>query len=93
MTTDKLAELRKQIDEIDSSILKLLEKRMKVTDDVGRFKIKQGISTVDLNRENELFSRLMNACQHPILKQQIKDIYSQIVSASKKSQEELKTSQ
>ena len=92
MADDKLVELRKQIDEIDSSILELLEKRMKVTDEVGRFKIMHGISTIDLNRENDLFNRLMNACQHPILKQQIKNIYSQIVSTSKKSQEKLKTS-
>jgi len=47
---NKLRMLRKQIDEIDESIVALLVKRMKVVKAVGRLKKKQSIPALDLVR-------------------------------------------
>lgn len=50
----KLEELRKQIDEIDRSIVILLAKRMKVVKEVGSFKKKNNLPTFDQSRWNEV---------------------------------------
>ncbi len=85
MADDKLAELRKQIDEIDESILELLDKRMKVTDEVGVYKRQNNIEILQKGREEELKSRLQELAQHPVLMESISGIYQQIIEASKLS--------
>jgi chorismate mutase len=50
----KLEELRKQIDEIDGSIVILLAKRMKVVKEVGSFKKKNNLPAFDQSRWNEV---------------------------------------
>ena len=48
-----LQECRRQIDEIDSEILRLFEKRMKVSEDVANYKIRTGKPVFDAVRERE----------------------------------------
>ena len=49
-----LQECRRQIDEIDSEILRLFEKRMKVSEDVANYKIRTGKPVFDAVRELSL---------------------------------------
>ena len=90
MADDTLTNLRKQIDAIDESILDLLEKRMMITDEVGKYKISQGLPVLNTAREKEMLERLRNLCKHPVLKESITDIFSQIIIASKNSQNIIK---
>ena len=64
-----LQECRRQIDEIDSEILRLFEKRMKVSEDVANYKIRTGKPVFDAVREREKLKSLgeqahgeFNAC-------------------------------
>jgi chorismate mutase len=50
----KLDELRKQIDEIDSEILKLLGKRIAVVNEVAKYKVANKIPFLDLKRKKEI---------------------------------------
>ena len=53
-----LQECRRQIDEIDSEILRLFEKRMKVSEDVANYKIRTGKPVFDAVREREKLKSL-----------------------------------
>ena len=57
-----LQECRKEIDEIDSQILRLFEKRMKVCEDVAQYKIETGKQVLDSKREREKLDTLGAAC-------------------------------
>ena len=48
-----LEELREKLDGIDDQIAKLYEERMKVCEDVGRFKVGAGRKVFDRQREHE----------------------------------------
>ena len=53
-----LDELRKNIDEIDDELLKLFEKRMKITHQVAQYKIENGIQVFQLDRENAIIDKV-----------------------------------
>ena len=48
-----LIEIREEIDDIDSQIIKLYEKRMELTTEVAEYKISVGKQVLDKKRENE----------------------------------------
>ena len=48
-----LEELRERLDEIDCQIADLYEKRMKVCEEVGEYKVKAGRKVFDRQRERE----------------------------------------
>ncbi len=52
-----LKELRKQIDAIDSEMIRLFEKRMETAEAVGEYKKQHGINVDDPNREDEIIRR------------------------------------
>lgn len=85
MTDYKLVELRKQIDTIDDSILDLLEKRMKITDEVGDYKRQNNITILQKGREEELKNRLQELAQHPVLAESIATIFQPIMETAKLS--------
>ena len=49
---DKIDNLRQQIDSIDDKVMKLLNDRFELTNEIGRIKSKSKISVMDNNREN-----------------------------------------
>ena len=46
-----MEKFRKEIDEIDSEIARLLEERFEICSEIGEFKSKYNIETVDKSRE------------------------------------------
>ena len=72
-----LDELRKNLDEIDSQIVHLLEKRMKISKEIGIFKASNNLSTEDSSREGAIIENLENKIA-PEFKSAIKPIYSEI---------------
>lgn len=85
MSTRDLNELRKQIDSIDKAILELLEKRMKVTDDVGAYKRAHNQSFLQPQRELDHSAELKMLTKHPVLKEDIPGIFQNIYDTAKKS--------
>ena len=51
---ENIEDLRHQIDQIDNELLDLLEKRMLVSDNIGRYKKKKNISILQPTRWNEI---------------------------------------
>ena len=56
-TTESLAALRKQIDEIDMSLTELLAKRMRVAGEIGQYKKEHGMAILQASRYDEILSK------------------------------------
>jgi len=56
-TTEDLADLRKQIDEIDEKILEILAKRMRISGEVAQYKKENSISVLQAGRYDEILTK------------------------------------
>ena len=56
-TTESLAELRKQIDECDESLIQELAKRMRVAREIGTYKKEHNMAIVQTGRYNEILEK------------------------------------
>ena len=56
-TTESLAELRKQIDECDESLIQELAKRMRVAREIGTYKKEHNMAIVQTGRYNEVLEK------------------------------------
>jgi chorismate mutase len=54
----RLTEYRDMLDNIDDSLISILSKRFKITDEVGLLKREKGMPPVDAEREQEQFERV-----------------------------------
>jgi len=77
-----IQEIRKEIDNIDNQILNLIEKRQEFAKQTNGFKK----DVISFKREQEIYSRLKS--DH-IPNEQVRNIFTEIISSCKKSQREL----
>jgi len=83
----KLEDLRKQIDELDARIVKIIAERMKIAGEVGREKRKQGNQIEDIEREKRVLENVRRIAQKEKVSQEdIEAIYRQIVTVSRSLQ-------
>ena len=78
-----LDESRKNLDEIDSQVVHLLEKRMEISKEIGILKLNNNLKTEDSGREDQVIKNLENKIA-PEFKSSIKPIYGEIFKESKK---------
>lgn len=86
-----LLELRDEIDAIDSEIVSLYEKRMKIAQGVAEYKISTGKPVFDKTREQSKLETLSNKVDTPFLKHGITELFEQIMAMSRKRQYQLLT--
>ena len=55
--TDKLADLRKEIDKIDDLVIQKLAERMSITQKIGEFKRDNKVTILQVNRWDEIMSK------------------------------------
>ncbi len=82
----EISSLRKKIDEIDRKILDLLSERGNIALDIGRTKRNSNLSIHHPDRENQILERLETANNGPLSREQIRNIFTQIIIACKKIQ-------
>ena len=56
-TLDKLEELRKSIDLVDSQLIPLLEKRMNLVAEVAAYKLEHNLPILHTDREKEVLKK------------------------------------
>jgi len=56
-TTESLSELRKQIDECDTSLIELLAKRMRISREIGTYKKEHDITVLQAGRYQEILDK------------------------------------
>ena len=86
-----LLECRQKIDEIDSQIVELFEKRMKVCEDVARYKIHTGKKVLDPEREHAKLEDIRKKAHGEFNQLGAQELFQQIMAISRKRQYQLLT--
>ena len=84
-----LKEIRKEIDDIDGKLVELFEKRMGLCRDVAEYKIETGMQVLDRKRETEKLAVLSEQASSEFTRYGVRELFTQIMSMSRKLQYEL----
>lgn len=84
-------ELRDEIDDIDQEIVKLYERRMKVTEEVAQFKIENSKKVLDKERESSKLEYIQSLATTEFTRHGVKELFEQIMAMSRKKQYQLLT--
>lgn len=84
-----LEDLRKEIDECDSEIIRLLKRRMEISREIGKIKKENNLPLYDGKREEALMEKLEGMSSEILSKETIDNIYREILFASKELQNRL----
>ena len=57
VTTESISALRKQIDEIDNSLIEILAKRMRISREIGQYKKEHGMAVLQTQRYTEILDK------------------------------------
>ncbi|MEG1741570.1 MAG: prephenate dehydratase domain-containing protein [Acetivibrio sp.] len=77
---------RDNIDKIDCDIVKLFEARMELTKEVAEYKTKTGKAILDREREKSKLAALQNLVQNEYNRYPVQELFTQIMSMSRKYQ-------
>ncbi|MDY2727562.1 MAG: chorismate mutase [Candidatus Onthovivens sp.] len=83
---DKIEEYRKEIDEIDSEIIELFERRMDVVKQVIDFKIRNNFPVTDSSREELMLQKNLNKIKNSEYKAYYFEVLNGFLKASKQMQ-------
>ena len=86
-----LSEIREQLDEIDSQIVRLYEKRMELCTEVGLTKIASGKKVYDKEREMQKLATLSQMASNEFNQRGITELYEQLMAMSRKLQYQILT--
>jgi chorismate mutase/prephenate dehydratase len=83
MKKHDLEDLRGQIDQVDREVLELLNRRMALSEEIGRLKAAQGHVVVDSDREETILRRLCSLNTGPLPERTLRAVYREIFSGSR----------
>lgn len=81
-----LQKSREEIDRIDKEIVELFERRMQIAQDVAEYKIETGKKVFDKEREEEKLRTLKGMARNEFNRHGIEELFTQIISMSRKLQ-------
>lgn len=85
----ELESLRSEIDSIDREIVRLFERRMAVTEQVGEYKQKRGMAVLDQTRHRAVLESKAGLLQEPSLKTDVTLLYETIMGISRRQQRKI----
>ncbi len=85
-TDHKISQLRHSINEIDRTILDLINQRLLVAKEIGDIKKQSGGFVYDKSRENEVMQRLNELNKGPLKPQALHQIFTDVISACREIQ-------
>lgn len=80
---ENIAILRREIDKIDKKLIRVLEKRIRLSQKIIKRKIELGLPITDIKREKEILENLKNIAKDQAVKDSIPQIYELIFKISK----------
>lgn len=86
-----LLEIRNEIDQIDSRIVELYERRMECTSQVAEYKIATGKKVFDKEREDAKLEKVESLASDAFNKHSVRELFEQIMSMSRKRQYQMLT--
>lgn len=81
-----LSKQREQINQIDQQLVKLLQQRFAVTDEVGQIKKQAGIPVLDTTREALILDKIAQSVADDQMKEIIVRLYQHIMAESRQQQ-------
>ena len=82
----ELEEQRKIIDEVDTQLVALFEKRMAACEEIGNVKMLSGMKIFDPERERLILADRVSRAQNPAYHRYIEELFKSILSQSRKLQ-------
>ena len=82
----RLAGLRQSIDEIDDTLLDLINRRLDIVNEVGKLKAQKKQQVLDSTRESQIFQRLLSLNKGPLNEKVLRHLFTQIMAASRQLQ-------
>ncbi len=92
MSDSELESLRREIDEVDASLVRLLNRRAEVVLEVARRKSRSGATVFVPDRERMVMENVLAASQGPLKPEHLRSIYREILSSSRSLQRKLRVS-
>lgn len=86
---ENLEYLRKQIDEIDDSLVKLFIKRMEIINKITDYKIKKGTDVLVKSREEQIIKRYTENIKDEVAKVQVKGFLEELMYISREAQKDI----
>ncbi len=83
MTRKSLKELRNKLKNMDEKIVELLNKRARISLEIGKIKKSQGLNIYDPSQENRVYHYLNEINEGPLPEGALKEIFTEILSASR----------
>ncbi|MGA2039532.1 MAG: chorismate mutase [Bryobacteraceae bacterium] len=87
MTEDEarpqLDQLRVQIDEVDRDIVKLLNERMRVVEEIGRIKRLASLPIYEPKRESEVFANVIASNGGPLPADGLRRVFERIIDEAR----------
>lgn len=87
-----IREARKKIDEIDDRLLELINRRIRLAQDIGKAKADTGSMIQDNVRESEILRRLDVQNKGPLNESMLRQIFLQIIESSRRLQSSTRVS-
>lgn len=81
--------LRAEIDVIDRQLVALFEQRMAVTEQVGRYKLTNGLPVLDRSREEQVLAGKVALLENEALTEDVTDLFEAIMAISRRQQQKL----
>ncbi|WP_165806867.1 bifunctional 3-deoxy-7-phosphoheptulonate synthase/chorismate mutase type II [Balneicella halophila] len=79
VTTEDLADLRKQIDELDDTILEILSERMQIASQIGQYKKEHNVTIFQADRFDEILTkRIRQAIDLGLTEKFVKTIFTNV---------------
>ncbi len=80
--TDGLAGFRRRIDECDAQIVHWINERLKVCQEVGRFKVEHGMRVRVPEREEEVIARALGRNQGPCSPETLEKLFRILIETA-----------
>ena len=80
-----LLETRQKIDDVDQQIFTLLQERMELVHEIGKFKEENGICVRDVRREKRVLDKIADSVS-PEYAPWVKEIYKELMSVCRNFQ-------
>lgn len=89
---DKLAELRKEIDSVDSRLLKLFNERSEYAIKIGIIKSDEHQEIYDPEREREIIKRMLGQNEGPLDEKAVIGLFQRLIDESRRVEKNAGTS-
>ena len=81
--SESLMQLRKNVERIDSQIVRLLQKRMLLVKEIGALKKELGLDLIDPLRETQVLQHVASLPHDPIPTSTLEGLFLQIIRTSR----------